>query len=138
MAKYTLKRKIFTQWDDTDNLKRMKDADILATQKRPTHNYGDIAGSAITGTLGGAAVGTVLGGFSKAGGGIGKGMLLGSKKGALLGAGIGAGLSYLKGRKQAQENNFFNSRLAYAKRQAGRRERKDWVNNMVNRDGYSY
>lgn len=138
MAIYTLKRKIFTQWDDTDNLKRMKDADILATQKRPTTNYGNVARGTISGSLGGAALGTVLGGFSKAGGGIGKGMLSGSKKGAILGAGIGAGLSYLRGQKQAQENNFFNSRLAYAKRQAGRRERKDWVNNMVNRDGYSY
>ena len=30
MAVYKLKRKNYTVWDDTDNLKRMKDADILA------------------------------------------------------------------------------------------------------------
>ena len=138
MTVYRLSRKIFTQWDDTDNLKRMKDADILAAQKRPTANYGAMANGAITGTLGGAAIGSVLGGFSRTGGGIGKGMSIGGKRGAILGASIGAGINYLKGRQAAKENNFYNSRLDYAKRQASRRERKDWVNNMTNRDGYSY
>ena len=34
MARYILKRKSFTKWDDTDNLKRMKDSDILAEEKK--------------------------------------------------------------------------------------------------------
>ena len=34
MARYIMKRKSFTKWDETDNLKRMKDSDILAEQKK--------------------------------------------------------------------------------------------------------
>ena len=29
-----LKRRMYTQWDETDNLKRMKDSDILAEEKK--------------------------------------------------------------------------------------------------------
>lgn len=138
MAIYRLKRKFYTQWDETDNLKRMKDADILAEKKKDVTNGKSIARAGITGAVLGSGVGGILGGFSKANGSIASKMGAGAKGGALIGAGIGAGLSYLRGRKQSKENEFYNSRLGYAKRQAARRERKDWKGNMINRDGYSY
>ena len=60
------------------------------------------------------------------------------KIGATVGA-IGAAASaYKKASEKAAENNFYNQRLDYAKRQALRRERKDWRTNMTQRDGYSY
>ena len=57
MARYILKRKSFTKWDDTDNLKRMKDSDILAEQKKKEPGYGGV----VSGSLGGAAVGGTVG-----------------------------------------------------------------------------
>ena len=56
MARYILKRKSFTKWDDTDNLKRMKDSDILAEEKKKQPGYGSV----MSGSIGGAAVGGVL------------------------------------------------------------------------------
>ena len=48
-----IKRKLFTKYDDTDNLKRMKDSDILAEKPKQAPGYGSVAGAA----LGGAALG---------------------------------------------------------------------------------
>ena len=141
MATYHLKRKCFTQWDDTDNLKRMKDSDILAEQKRPTSNTGAVIRSAATGAGLGATVGATAGSLAaikKSGPTLKAGFKGGLKGGAIIGAGLAATSAYLAGRKQAKENRFYNNRLAYAQRQAGRRERKDWKNNMTNREGYSY
>lgn len=135
MAMYILRRKTFTKYDETDNLKRLKDSDILAEKKRRTTNYGSIAGSAIVGSGLGAAAGGALGKFGKV---AGLGGRRGAALGALGGAAIGAGASYLAGRKKARENREYNNRLRYAQRQALRRERKDWVTNMTQRDGYTY
>ena len=140
MAKYILKRKSFTKYDETDNLKRLKDSDILAEKKKKTTNYGNIASSAVIGAgVGGLAGGAA--GLLKGGKGLaarGKAAKLLGKNGAYIGAGIGAGISYVAGRKKAKENKEYNNRLKYAQRQALRRERKDWVTNMTQRDGYSY
>ena len=60
------------------------------------------------------------------------------KAGAILG-GLALGAKALH--KKAQEDNeaeFYNKRLKYAKKQAERREVKDWKTNMTQRDGYSY
>ena len=57
---------------------------------------------------------------------------------AIGGAVLGAGIGYLKNRKEAKENRFYNQRLEYAQRQAIRREKKDWKTNMTQREGYSY
>lgn len=137
-----LKRKLYTIYDDTDNLKRMKDSDIIAEKRRePTVSRGMVAGSAATGALAGAAIGGVTGMFTKnrvAGSSVGGKMLRGAKKGALLTGAITGGLALYKRNKSEKENQFYNNRLAYAKRQALRRERKDWKQNMTGREGYSY
>ena len=39
-----IKRKLFTKYDDTDNLKRMKDSDILAEKPKQAPGYGSVAG----------------------------------------------------------------------------------------------
>lgn len=135
-----LRTKQFTKWDETDHLKAMKDSDILAEKKRDTTS----AGSMIRSGLAGASIGA---GIGAAGAGVGK--VLGFAKkparlgraaavGAAVGAGIGATASWLKNRKKNNENRFYNQRLAYAQRQALRRERKDWKVGMTQRDGYSY
>jgi hypothetical protein len=144
MARYILKRKSFTKWDDTDNLKRMKDSDILAEQKKKQPGYGSV----VSGSLGGATVGGVAGAAAGLASGLGKkGARIATagarasklgKLGAVGGALLMGGKALKERNDQAQENNFYNKRLAYAQRQAVRREKKDWKSNMTQRDGYSY
>jgi hypothetical protein len=144
MARYILKRKSFTKWDDTDNLKRMKDSDILAEQKKKQPGYGSV----VSGSLGGATVGGVAGAAAGLASGLGKkGARIATagarasklgKLGAVGGALLMGGKALKDRNDQAQENNFYNKRLAYAQRQAVRREKKDWKSNMTQRDGYSY
>ena len=127
------RQKQYTQWDETDQLKKMRDSDILAEQKRknPSRISGGLKGGAIGGTLG-----AIAGGIA----GIKKGNIVGGmKKGAMAGTAIGGvtGGMFI-GNKQRSENNFYNNRLEYAQRQALRREKKDWKNNMTNREGYTY
>ena len=144
MARYILKRKSFTKWDDTDNLKRMKDSDILAEQKKKQPGYENV----VSGSLGGATVGGVAGAAAGLASSLGKkgarvatagarASKLG-KLGAVGGALLMGGKALKDRNDQAQENNFYNKRLAYAQRQAVRREKKDWKSNMTQRDGYSY
>lgn len=151
MAVYKLKRKNYTVWDDTDNLKRMKDADILAENKK-TNSYAPVAKQAAVGAAAGLGAGAVIGvtkglfkpGVNAAGrqmsrlSSMGKGLTKFGKTGALLGGLAAGAIAYNKGSKQAKDNEFYNQRLDYAKRQALRRERKDWKTNMTQRDGYSY
>ena len=151
MAVYKLKRKNYTVWDDTDNLKRMKDADILAENKK-TNSYVPVAKQAAVGAAAGLGAGAVIGatkglfkpGVNAAGrqmsrlSSMSKGLTKFGKTGALLGGLAAGAIAYNKGSKQAKDNEFYNQRLDYAKRQALRRERKDWKTNMTQRDGYSY
>ena len=143
MARYIIKRKSFTKWDETDNLKRMKDSDILAEQKKKQPGYSGVVQGSLGGAVVGGSAGAVAGGirslfnkgarsnWARNAGKLGK---LGAVGGALL-----VGGKALKDRNdQAQDNNFYNKRLAYAQRQAVRREKKDWKSNMTQRDGYSY
>ena len=144
MGIYRLKRKIFTKYDDTDVLKRAKDSDILAEKaKKPMTNGSAIA----TGAIGAAGVGALAGvglGLARGSGGIFNkaryaqvsGRLV--KGGALAGALVGTAAMLHKRGKEKQENEFYNRRLAYAQRQAMRREKADWKANMTQRDGYSY
>jgi len=144
MARYILKRKSFTKWDETDNLKRMKDADILAEQKKKQPGYDGVVKSSLGGAIVGGAAGAAAGGIS----GLGKkGARLATaearasklgKLGAVGGILLMGGKALKERDDQAQDNNFYNKRLAYAQRQAMRREKKDWKTNMTQRDGYSY
>ncbi len=144
MARYILKRKSFTKWDETDNLKRMKDSDILAEQKKKQPGYGGVAQDSIGGAIVGGAAGAgagLISGLGKKGARIPTATARASKLGKLgaVGGALLVGGKALKERNdQAQENNFYNKRLAYAQRQAVRREKKDWKSNMTQRDGYSY
>ena len=144
MAKYILKRKSFTKWDETDNLKRMKDSDILAEQKKKQPGYGGVAQNSIGGAVVGGAAGAGAGfisGFAKKGARVATAGARASKLGklgAVGGALLMGGKALEERNDQAQENNFYNKRLAYAQRQAMRREKKDWKSNMTQRDGYSY
>lgn len=144
MGIYRLKRKSFTKYDDTDNLKRMKDSDILAEKKKTpaTTPYHTVAA-----TLGGGLVGGALGAagnaafgrkVAKGGAKFGKRFVKGGKVGILAGAAIGLSTMSARRNKEQADNEFYNRRLEYAQRQAKRREKADWKSNMTQRDGYSY
>jgi hypothetical protein len=136
----TFKEKQYTRWDDTDTLKKMRDSDILAERKK-SGTLGDTATKMGLGAAAGGVVGSVVGGIAgmKKGG---KGFIKGAKGGAVAGsllAGGAAGTAAAIGNSKKQSDiNFYNRRLEYAKRQAGRRERADWKSNMTQREGYTY
>ena len=143
-----IKRKLYTKWDETDNLKRMKDSDILAEKKKKGGSSMAVVRDTAVGVVGGGALGAAAGaayGLAKGGSGFAArmgaaeaGMQKAGKAGAILG-GLALGAKALH--KKAQEDNeaeFYNKRLKYAKKQAERREAKDWKTNMTQRDGYSY
>ena len=132
MGKFRFKRKTYSKYDETDNLKRMNDADILAEEKKKKPGYGNVLTKAATGAAIGALAGGALG--LRKGGTVTRGM----KTGAVLG-GIAMGLGAVNKRDKEVDNvNFYNKRLDYAQRQAKRRESKDWKANMTQREGYSY
>lgn len=140
----TLKRKSYTYYDDVDDLKRMRDSDILAEKPKKGGIWKGAVGNMAAGaTITGLGAGTVAGlnGLTRKGSRLasaGHGFMKGGKYGAGVGAAVGLGLTALKNRKQAQENSDYNRRLTYAQRQAKRREKRDWRTNMIQRDGYSY
>ena len=124
-----LRTKSFTKYDDTDNLKRMKDSDILAEQKKEVPSYASTV-------LPKAAAGAAIGAAGWAAGG--KGLKNGAIGGAILGA-AALGISAAnKRQKEREANQFYNDRLEYAQKQAKRREKVDWKQNMTQREGYSY
>ena len=144
MARYIFKRKSFTKYDETDNLKRMKDSDILAEQKKKAPGYGSVVSNSLGGAVVGGVAGAAAGGLSGLMKRGARAATAGSraakygKYGAVAGALLQGGKALKDRNDQAQENNFYNKRLAYAQRQAVRREKKDWKSNMTQRDGYSY
>ena len=128
------KQKKYTQWDQTDRIKQMKDSDILAEKKRSnTGSYISAAQNAALGAGVGATLGGIYGGLRK-----NNTFAKGGKRGALLGGMAAGTMSLLGSRQQRSDNDFYNDRLEYAKVQAQRREKKDWKNNMTNREGYTY
>lgn len=137
-----IKRKLYTVYDDTDNLKRMKDSDILAEKPRAASvNPGAIAGMAVGGAALGGLSGSVIGAATKnkvVGSSFKSKMGRGGKKGLLIGGLAAGALAAGMYKKQSDENKFYNNRLQYAQRQAKRREKQDWKSNMTQREGYSY
>lgn len=127
------RQKQYTQWDETDRLKQMRDSDILAEKKKSsTPGIVRTATGASIGAVAGATIGGITGLMGK------KGFVKGLKSGAKWGGVLGAAGGFASGSKQRSENEFYNDRLKYAQRQALRREKKDWKNNMTNREGYTY
>jgi hypothetical protein len=147
-----VRQKVYTKYDDTDSLKRMNDADILAEKKKSAPGFGSVIGTTAAGTAAGATVGSLAYGGTKvarnlangaklsgAVGGLGKNLVKGGKWGALAGGVLAAGVALHKRGKKSDDVDFYNRRLEYAQRQARRREKKDWKTNMTGgREGYSY
>ena len=123
-----------TKYDRTDNIKRMKDSDILAEEEKSNAGtYVKSGKSALVGSALGAALGAVAG--SKSGrAGIKKGAAAGAAAGAILG-----GSAKLAGtHKEREQNRFVNRRLREAKKQARRRESRDWKDkSVIDRESYS-
>jgi len=136
-----IKRKIYTKYDDTDRLKQMKDSDILAEKRKIAPGYGQLITTTAGGAIAGGVAGSVFGGtrgLFKKGGSMLKGAGRFGKIGMALG-GTAAGIMAYKARnKEAKDNKFYNDRLDYAQKQARRREKKDWKQNMTQREGYTY
>ena len=133
MNKYIFKRKTYSRYDETDNLKRMKDSDILAEEEVKSPGYRGVIRDATLGVIGGAALGGAIGAIRKGGT-----LKRGATTGAILG-GLAMGAAGMKKKnKDEEDREFYNRRLRYAQRHARRRERVDWVSNMTKRDGYSY
>lgn len=143
-----LRSKSFTKYDDTDNLKRMKDSDILAEKEKDVPSYSSsvlpkaVAGAAIGATALGAA-GAIAKATSKGAAGnrlkaLAKGGKTGAILGALGGAAIIGGMASKKREKERDDAQFYNDRLRYAQKQAKRREKIDWKQNMTQREGYSF
>lgn len=134
------KEKLYTRWDDTDSLKKMRDSDILAEkEKKGTH--GDTALKTAAGLASGGLLGSVLGsilGVRRGFKGIARGFKVGGRRGAILGGLTAGTLAALSNSKKQSEVDFYNERLRYAKRQALRREKADWKSNMTGREGYTY
>ena len=128
------RQKVYTQWDETDRLKQMKDSDILAEKKRSNSslNMQTLKNTAL-GAGAGVVAGGLKGAMSKKGTFAG-----GAKKGAIVGGLIAGVTTAIANSKKKQENQFYNDRLEQAQRHALRRERADWKNNITNREGYSY
>ena len=136
------RQKIFySRYDMTDNLKRMKDSDILAEKERHTESkIPAVTKTAAAATAGGLALGTLgaARGLFKKGGSMAKGFKRGGIAGAIIGGGIVGTKALNDYSKEKEQNEFYNNRLRYAQTQARRREIKDWKTNMTQRDGYSF
>lgn len=127
------RQRLYTKYDESDRLKQMKDSDILAEKKKSAGKYHrKAAGSAVTSASLGAAVGAIFGKKLK------MKRSQAAKLGAAVGAVLGASGSEVKNAKKIQDIQDYNDRLEYAQYQAKRREKKDWKQNMTQRDGYSY
>lgn len=143
-----LRSKSFTKYDDTDNLKRMKDSDILAEQEKEVPSYSSsvlpkAAAGAALGAVGLGAAGALSKGLSKGAAGnrmaaFAKGGKAGLAIGAIGGALALGGMAARKREKEREDAEFYNDRLKYAKKQALRREKVDWKQNMTQREGYSF
>lgn len=133
------KQKQYTQWDNTDQLKKMRDSDILAEKPKSSMTM-DTAKKTGLGMAGGAALGSVAGGIM----GLrrGKPLMKSIKNGAVVGGLVGGATigtaAAINNTPKQREINFYNDRLKYAQGQARRREKADWKNNMTQREGYTY
>lgn len=132
-----IKRKLYSKYDETDEIKKMKDSDILDAKEkkidkgeRARRTIKNVGKKTLIGTVAGAGLGLL----SKNKANVGRF----AKLGAIAGGATGLIQSSMDNKEEAEENEFYNNRLRYAKKHARRRERSDWRNNMTQREGYSY
>lgn len=133
-----IKRSLYSIYDDTDSIKRMKDSDILAAKPKKQEGYGGVLGTAATGAVVGATAGALGKSMLGKSATFGKRFVKGGKYGAVIGGTIGAIVGANRRNKFNKENEFYNNRLEQAQRWAKRREKIDWKQNMTGREGYSY
>lgn len=135
------REKLYSQYDETDALKRIKDSDILAEKKKSNKEaYKKILMDTATGAGIGAISGVAKNLYDVAK--HGKPLNLGGslKSGGKIGALVGGAVGFLRNRNTLKENGFYNDRLETAQRYAKRRERRDWIDHTKGRgDGpYTY
>ena len=124
-----------TKYDRTDRIKQMKDSDVLAEKKRSnTRSYINAAKAGGVGALIGSGLGAAASIATKGRVKMGNA----AKAGAIAGGLVVGGGKLAATHGEREQNRFVNRRLNEAKRQAIRREAKDWKNNAVNREGYTY
>ena len=133
------KEKLYTVYDNTDQLKQMRDSDILAEKKKKSMSGDTLRSTAVGGGLG-VAAGTAVGALAglKKGRPFFKTIKSGAKAGGVIGAVSMGGITAAKNTKKQRDINFYNRRLDYAQTQARRREASDWKKNMTQREGYTY
>lgn len=133
---------------ETDDLKRMKDSEILQEDEVRKPGYGKVTNGAAHSAIIGGMVGGSLGlanlarKWDKLDEAARSTHLKKAGKWAALGAGAAAIYGAYKGSQERQKDvdraEKYNNRLRYAQRKAARRERSDFKANMSQRDGYSY
>jgi len=131
----------FTKYDDSDEIKRLSDSDILAAKKKSNlSSYVKAARDLITSGAIGAVSGTALTMIlsKKLGISVKEAAKVGALVGSTSGAAIGTVRSLKKSEEERESNRRYNKRLDEAKYQADRREKKDWQNQLTGRDNYSY
>ena len=136
-----LRFKTFSKYDETDRIKRMKDSDILDEEykKDPGVSLKEVSRDLATGAI----IGGVLGKANQISGGrLGSSISTDRRKSARNGVIIAGAYDVLKDiyrkHKHGDEVDFYNKRLRQAKKNARRREKSDWLNNTLNREGYTY
>lgn len=132
--------KTFSKYDETDRLKKMKDSDILEEnfKETPGVSLKEAARNVLTGALVGGTVGKInelTGNKLNLSDTDWKNTL---KKGAVAGGIYAIGKDLYRKSAEGDEVDFYNKRLRQAKKNAKRREKSDWINNTLNREGYTY
>lgn len=155
MGTFIFKRKYFSSldYDDTDRLKQMKDSDILAEKEQKKPGVGGAlktVGVTALGAGAGMVAGRALDAGTQAVGMIRKKVPVNmnnfnlnrvNRAGKIGALAVGTTLavkSMKDNREKRKTAEAYNDRLEYAQRQARRREKIDWKQNMTQRDGYSY
>lgn len=121
-----IKFRLYSKYDDTDEIKNSTDSAILNMEEKGGNNT--------TAILAGA--GGILG-AAGASGAKKMSKLAGGTKGALIGAAVGITAKGISdANKRSREQSHYNRRLREAKRAAKRREKLDWSNRIHKREYY--
>lgn len=135
-----IRYKTFSKYDSTDRIKKMKDSDILAEEYKKTP--GVTAKEVTKDLVSGAVLGALLGKANEISGnkikGLGTDWRKTARKGILAAGAYDLAKDLYRKHRDGEKVEFYNKRLRQAKKNAKRREESDWLNNTLNRDGYTY